>query len=471
MPTDPSSPLSPGFRLVLSGAAAGIACLALASCSPAGGVPSATDEPQAGGAPVLELGATSVELTGRGTFVIRNGGGAALEWSSSEDVPWAAVSPSSGRLGRGEVPVEVIAEVGTLTPGLHEGLVRIVSNGGAADVRLRVRVGSAADGPPEPPLPLLPDSAPAARQPPSSSRGFSGSVQGIFGTGPVAAASVTVGGLAASTDADGRFTTDLPPSGVQPVTVSAPGWVARSTFAATDSGVARPLTLIPAAFDLAAYADLAREAAGTTVRWSEAPRVYLDVRPERGSGTLVPARWAAAAEAAAREFPSRWTDGRIVPPVEVGTAPPAAGTAGTIVIRFDDTINSSGCGARVGQAQFGWAGDGRLSFAVVRLALSRLCGADSEGMLRAVVGHELGHAMGLGHATLPGRPSLMEPNVRLQDLSALDRQVARVHYGRAPGHAAPDVEGPAHALLRFARGRAPLAAEERTYVCGEPARP
>ena len=65
---------------------------------------------------------------------------------------------------------------------------------------------------------------------------------------------------------------------------------------------------------------------------------------------------------------------------------------------------------------------------------------------------------------LPGRSSLMAPTVRLAEPSALDRAVARLHYGRAPGHAAPDREPAGAALLNFARASHSPAAR-RTFVC------
>jgi hypothetical protein len=265
---------------------------------------------------------------------------------------------------------------------------------------------------------------------------------------------------------------------VQPITISGAGWITRNTFASTNADLTNPLTLIPSSFDMAAYDDVAREAGGgETIRWMSAFTVYVDSRPEAGTGMAIPAGWLSATQSAANAFPDQWTDGEFNPSVSVGTNPPADGTLNTIVIRFDNTINPSGCGGKVGQATFSWTSSGQLRWGVIQLALSRLCGNDTNAIVQAVVGHELGHTMGLGHMTLAGRASLMEPTVNLTSLSSLDRDVAAVQYHRAPNHSSPDREGSSWSGLNQLRVPVPGAARERTYVCGldvvpePPARP
>jgi hypothetical protein len=231
--------------------------------------------------------------------------------------------------------------------------------------------------------------------------------------------------------------------------------------------------MIPSSFDMAAYGDIVREVdAGKTIRWMSSFRVYVDTRPEVGTGLVIPAAWISAAQAAANSFPDQWTDGEFDPLVTVGTTPPADGTVGWIVMRFDPSINPSGCGGTVGQAQFSWTSSGELRYGIIRLAFSRLwtpsCGANaSDAVLQAVAGHELGHSMGLGHSTLAGRTSLMQPVVGVTALTALDHANATVHYHRAPGHAAPDKESSAYANLNFSRLPLPTGpGEEHTFVCG-----
>jgi hypothetical protein len=202
-------------------------------------------------------------------------------------------------------------------------------------------------------------------------------------------------------------------------------------------------------------------------------RIYVDTRPDVGTGMPVPAAWVSAAQAAAESFPAQWTDGVFDAPVTVGTSPPSDRTVGWIVIRFDSTINSSGCGGKVGQAQFSWSSAGELRWGVIQLAFSRLwmpsCSANAaDNVLQAVAGHEIGHSMGLGHSTLSGRSSLMEPTIRLLGLSALDRSDAAVQYRRAPGQTAPDREPSAYSGINTSITRAPSSgpSEEHTYVCG-----
>jgi hypothetical protein len=292
-------------------------------------------------------------------------------------------------------------------------------------------------------------------------------VENIFTGSGAASVGVTVGSSSTTTDASGDFDTGLPPSGVQAIALSGSGWVTRNTFASTNADLSNPLTLIPSSFDMPAYDDVAREAAGgETIRWMSAFTVYVDSRPEIGTGMAIPAHWLSATQSAAGSFPDQWTDGVFNPSVTVGTSPPADGTLNTIVIRFDNTINPSGCGGKVGQATFSWTSSGQLRWGVIQLALSRLCGADTNAIVQAVVGHELGHTMGLGHMTLAGRSSLMEPSVNLTSLSALDRDVATIHYHRAPNHASPDREESSWSGLNQLLVPVPGAARERTYVCG-----
>jgi hypothetical protein len=60
----------------------------------------------------------------------------------------------------------------------------------------------------------------------------------------------------------------------------------------------------------------------------------------------------------------------------------------------------------------------------------------------------------------------MEPSVNLTSLSALDRDVATIHYHRAPNHASPDREESSWSGLNQLLVPVPGAARERTYVCG-----
>jgi hypothetical protein len=302
-------------------------------------------------------------------------------------------------------------------------------------------------------------------------------VEQIFTAAGLPGISVTVGATTVASNGSGDFSTGLPPSGVQAITLSGSGMVTRNTFASTNNSLTNPLTMIPASFDMPAYDDIVREVdSGTTVRWMSSFRVYVDTRPEVGTGLVIPAAWISAAQSAAESFPDQWTDGQFNPPVTVGTTPPADGTVGWIVMRFDPSINPSGCGGTVGQAQFSWTSSGELRWGVIRLAFSRLwtpsCSSNaSSAVLQAVAGHELGHTMGLGHSTLAGRTSLMQPVVGVTSLTALDHADATVQYHRAPGHSSPDRESSAYAGLNLSRTAGPAgalgpSAGEHTFICG-----
>lgn len=292
-------------------------------------------------------------------------------------------------------------------------------------------------------------------------RGFSGSVRDLF-AGAVAGLQVQVGSATATTNASGDFVTSLAPSGIQPITVSGSGFVTRTTYASTNANLPNALTVVPTSFDMASYNEVVRRNSNATIRWTTTPSIYVDTRGDSVAGG-VPQSYVNAAVAAAQAFPDQWTGGQMNPSVTVGTAPPADFTTNTIVIRFTDAVNPSGCGGTVGVAHFSWNGSRELRGSVVRLALGRLC-SSSGTVMQAVVGHELGHSFGLSHSTLSGRASLMEPVIRLTALSTLDQRNAALHYRRTPGHASPDVES----NLFAQRGIAPQAVgpdRRETYVC------
>jgi hypothetical protein len=284
---------------------------------------------------------------------------------------------------------------------------------------------------------------------------------------------VTVGSVSTSTNGSGNFSTGMGPSGVQAITISGPGYFTRNTFGSTNSSLTNPLTLISSGFDMAAYDDIVRETTGTTIRWMSGVSIYVDTRPEVGTGMAIPAHWISATQSAAGAYPGVWSSGLIGASVTTGTTPPADGTPNTIVIRYDNNVNPSGCGGTVGQAQISWFSTGQLRWGVIRLALSRLCSASSDqSVIAAVVGHEIGHTFGLGHSDLAGRSSLMQPTISILSPTALDNANANVHYHRSPQHANPDQEPSSYSGMNFSRVPALAGREiERTVVCGGDPRP
>ena len=81
---------------------------------------------------------------------------------------------------------------------------------------------------------------------------------------------------------------------------------------------------------------------------------------------------------------------------------------------------------------------------------------------KGILGHELGHAMGLAHMN-GGTASFMQPSVGSNtDLNDFDRQVASFLYTRSPNNTSPDTDSSGSFLGVLAPSAAPIAME---WVC------
>lgn len=219
--------------------------------------------------------------------------------------------------------------------------------------------------------------------------------------------------------------------------------------------------VLPVEFPLAAFDDVARERDERTVRWTRDPAIYVDVRP-LGLPADHPqlAGWIEEVRRLAPEFVAAWSDGTLRPTIEVGADPPPGGTPGTIVIRFDESPErwSDDRGAGLARVHWGIA-DRAVLAAEIWLRFSGLSGPAADVTRRAMIGHELGHAVGLGHME-GSTASLMTAIVRQWDLTAFDRQAAAVLYGRPPGNTRVDRD-PVGGAARAAAPAGPAIAEGR----------
>ncbi len=385
----------------------------------------------------IDLGADLSQAT----VALVNQGGMPLAWSARADVAWLSVSPATGTTAAGAGLVLSVKATRTgLSPGIHRAEVTIASNGGDAVV---------------PVVLLIPD--------PGGSVALSGRVVDQFSGAGMPGLTVRYDGGTAVTAADGGFTVFGPaPASPSGLTIEGGSIHRRVTFARAGAG---EWPVLPATFDIAAFDDMGREYEPRTIRWITAPHVYFDVTPPVGiPGPEVDA-WIAETRAVLGTFVTEWTDGRLpVASVTSGTRPPPEGTPGTIVIRMSESPDDYPQSRTVGLARTFWSSDRAIYAGRILLRFSLVRGADLAWARRGVVGHELGHALGVGHMDL-GRPSLMTPSISTSALTSFDRDVADVLYSRAPGTSHPDTED-----LSFWRGAlspssAPPAGSFE-WVCG-----
>ncbi len=281
--------------------------------------------------------------------------------------------------------------------------------------------------------PVGPDPAPSVAE---SRVEIRGRVVDQVSGAPLAGIRVSAAGAFTATDAGGGFL--LRAAGATHVILSGSGYYDR---VASLAGAAGEFALVPRTFDMAAFNDVARDHAAGTLRWLARPAIYVDVRPHAfAAGDSVPSEWVEQVAALAPLFVSEWTGGVIsARSVTVGSDPPAPGTPGTLVIRFDEDPARYPSASSAGTATPSHDVDGVIESATVRLRFSRLAGASAGISRQAVLGHELGHALGLAHMD-GATASMMAGIVRTPELTAFDRAAGALLYSRLPGTRADDRE-------------------------------
>ncbi len=201
------------------------------------------------------------------------------------------------------------------------------------------------------------------------------------------------------TDASGNF--QLPASAaVIPVTVTAGGHVTRRSFLGS-SATSPILDVIETGslWNLDFYRELARDGAGggslkPLNPWTVEPRIYVDRRPETGSGREIPESSVSTVLSAIAAVLPLLTSGRLSgDQVEIGSDPPADLTLGTVVVRWDPVEIAHTAGAASGITR----GVGGNASVVVLRSIEET----------PVIYHELGHVLGLYHPLGGHRPSHM----------------------------------------------------------------
>jgi hypothetical protein len=262
---------------------------------------------------------------------------------------------------------------------------------------------------------------------------LSGVVVDQFSGSPLSGLGVTFGARSATTGTDGRFLIQGPQvSAPSALRLEGASIVERSTFARSGDAVWQ---VLPEEFDLEAFDDLARER-GRTVRWGQTPTVYIDTRPHHFDGTSL-GNWINETAALLPAAIEAWTGGRISTSPISTSAPPTDLKPGTIVIRFDEDADIYPGPKVAGLARIALNSRDEISAAVIRLRFSRLTGQAGVLARRAVLIHEVGHALGLGHMDRSTR-SVMEGVIRTPEMTEFDRRAGTLLYGRAPGNQSLD---------------------------------
>lgn len=378
--------------------------------------------------------ATSTSVT------LKNNTAGSVSWSASEGAGWLGLAATSGTIAaNSSSTLSMSAQRDGMTPGTYTASLRVSAGTVGADT-----------------------AAVSMTVPTTSSVSLAGQLVDQFGGQGLAGLTVQYDGKTTTTDASGRFSIlGTAYSTLKQLTVSGPGVYQRLTYARTGDALWR---VVPGSFNMTAYNDIARDEFGpSTVRWVVAPTVYIDTRPE-GFTSAEMSTWISEVQAQVPSFVSKWTGTQMSPAaVIVTSSPPNDFTAGTIVIHFsDNSADYGGSSTPIGYARLSYSSSGSMNSSAVWLRYNRYPGSTGANKRKGILGHELGHATGMGHMST-GTASFMAPSIGSNtDLSAFDVQAALLHYTRSPKNTTPDTDSSTSFLGALAPSGLPAV---REWVC------
>ena len=282
----------------------------------------------------------------------------------------------------------------------------------------------------------------------ASDRRLEGVTVGALDGVPAAGLSVQVGNAPkVTTDAAGRFTTEISGPGDYTAVVSGPQVVERRTMVSGPSSVPARLSLIPASFDLRAFDEMFRTANARLQRWTTRPSlvVLASVMNFRGEAEEFNATSEQLTDdevslliAHLTEGLSLLTGGTYTSFADVKIERPASNER-TSVARPGAIIVGRYNGVQTFARTIGygrWAENAEGS--VMAGAMFLDSGFDKNDERRRLLRiHELGHALGQTHVET--RTSIMNPSVGPEP-TEFDRQAGIVAFQRAPGNVSPDTD-------------------------------
>jgi hypothetical protein len=262
----------------------------------------------------------------------------------------------------------------------------------------------------------------------------------------------------ATSDASGNFTIQQSGAGRRTVVLSAPGSVERRTGISLPGSHSR-ISLIPAAFDLVAFDQMARPSGLS--RWVRPPALVVitsvlaftsvnDPDFTATSETLSDAEVSALLDHLNQGL-EPMTGGVFTSFASISTEPVTPGArvgvqrTNTIVVgRYAGLLATAGF---QGVTRWALAGGNTVQAAIV--FLDRDYEKSRNAMLGALRIHELGHALGYSHVT--ARPSVMNP-IATTEPNDWDRQAASIAFQRPPGNRSPDNDPDAFSTNAAATG-------------------